>query len=129
MPAASCRALRSRVRLHSGFTLIEVVIAAFVFAVGVLALEATAVGALRSMRRSSDFALAASVARARLERLAASRCADLSNGADTIRGVVSTWSLDPAASLSIRAVRQTVSYTVDGAVRVDSYRAMFPCSA
>src|SRR5688572_10531074 len=105
-------------RSRAGFTLVEVVVAAFVFAVGVLALEATAVGALRGMRRSSDLSLAASVARARLEKLASSRCSDLRNGVDTIRGVVSAWSLEPPPSLSIRAVSQTVSHTVDGKARV-----------
>lgn len=115
-------------RPRAGFTLIEVVIAAFVFAVGVLALESMAVTALRTMRRSADLNLAASVARARLERLAASRCADLQGGSDTIRSVVSTWTIQPTASAAIRAMAQTVSYTVDGTPRVDSYRSLFPCS-
>ena len=115
-------------RLRAGFSLAEIVVAAFIFAVGVLALEATAVGALRTMRRSSDLALAASVARGRLERLAAARCSDLKNGADTVRGVVSAWSLEPTPSPSIRAVRQTISYTVDGTAHTDTYRSMVPCS-
>lgn len=115
-------------RNRPAFALAELVIAAFVLAVGVLALEATALGALRAMRRSSDLALAASVARGRLERLAASNCADLANGADTVRGVVSTWSIEPTPAPSLHAVRQTISYAVDGKVRTDSYRSMFPCS-
>lgn len=116
------------VRPRPGFTLIEVVIAAFVFAVGVLALEAMAVTAVRTMRRSADLNLAAAVARARLEQLAASRCADLRSGSETIRSVVSTWTIEPTPSAAIRATTQTVSYTLDGTPRADSYRSMFPCS-
>ncbi|MEO6331844.1 MAG: prepilin-type N-terminal cleavage/methylation domain-containing protein [Gemmatimonadaceae bacterium] len=111
-----------------GFTLIEVVIAGFIFAVGVLALEATAVTALRQMRRAATLTLAASVARARLEKLAGSDCAQLRSGTDTTRTIVSAWTVEPTASPSIRAVSQSVRYTLDGKPRTDSYRAMFPCS-
>ena len=41
-----------RLELRSGFTLIELVIAAFIFAVGALALEATAVASLSRAHRS-----------------------------------------------------------------------------
>lgn len=114
--------------MRSGFALIEVVIAAFIFAVGILALEATAVAALRTMRRSASLALAASVARDRLEKLASSGCANLASGADTIPPVISTWTIEPTLSPGIRAVTQTVAYPLDGAPRTDTYRAMFPCS-
>lgn len=113
---------------RAGYTLIEVVLACFIFAVGVLALEATAVTALRQMRRSATFTLAASVARARLEKLASSDCSELRNGSDTTRTIVSAWTVEPAASPSIRAVSQAVQYTLDGKPRTDSYRAMVPCS-
>lgn len=117
-----------RLGLRSGFTLIELVIAAFVFAVGVLALEATAVTALRQLRRSADLSLAATVARTRLEKLAGSRCTGLAGGVDTIGAVVSSWSIVPTAAPSIRGVSQTVTYKLDGAERADSYYAMVQCS-
>lgn len=117
-----------RLKLRSGFTIIELVIAAFVFAVGALALEATAVASLRRMRRSADLAFAASVARARLETLAAARCDALASGSDNVRGVVSSWTVETTALPSIRAVNQTVAYTLDGRPRTDIYRAMIRCS-
>lgn len=117
-----------RSSLRPGFTLIELVIAAFIFAVGVLALEATAASSLRRMRRSADLTLAASVARSRLEALGASRCADLQSGTDTVRSVVSSWAIEETALPSVRAVSQTVRYNLDGAERTDLYRAMIPCS-
>ncbi len=120
--------MTTRVRSRRGFTLIEIVIAAFIFAVGVLALEATAVAALRQMRRSADLTLAASVARARLEKLAASSCTELRNGADTTNSIISTWTIEPTASPSIRAVTQAVNYRIDGKDRVDTYRSMVPCT-
>lgn len=117
-----------RVALRNGFTLIELVIAAFIFAVGALALEATAVASLRRMRRSIDLAFAASVARSRLETLAAARCDQLANGSDDVRGVVSSWTVEPTALPTVRAVSQTLTYTLDGRRRTDTYRTMVFCS-
>ena len=117
-----------RLEPRSGFTLIELVIAAFIFAVGALALEATAVASLRRMRRSVDLAFAASVARSRLESLAAARCDALASGTDEVRGVVSTWTIEPTSLASVRAVSQTVAYTLDGRTRTDTYRTMVFCS-
>lgn len=112
---------------RSGFTLIELVIAAFIFAIGALALEATAVASLRRMRRSADLAFAASVARSRLEALAAARCDAIASGTDELRGVVSSWTLEPTSLPSVRAVSQTVAYTLDGRPRMDTYRTMIFC--
>lgn len=113
---------------RAGFTLIELVIAAFIFAVGALALEATAIASLRRMRRSSDVHFATFVARARLEALAAARCGALASGTDKVRGTVSTWTVEPTALLSVRAVSQTVAYTLDGRERKDTYRSMVHCT-
>ena len=112
----------------SGFVLIELVIAAFIFAVGVLALEATAAASLRRMRRSDDLTLAANVARSRMETLAASRCDFLDGGVDTIGPVVASWTVEQSGSALIRVVSQTISYQLDGATRADSYRSMVPCT-
>lgn len=110
-----------------GFTLVELVIAAFVFAVGALALEATAVASLRRMRRAADLAFAASVARSRLETLAAARCDAVASGTEELRGVVSSWTVGPTALASVRVVSQTVAYTLEGRPRTDTYRAMIFC--
>lgn len=117
-----------RIRHRPGFTLIELVLAAFIFAVGALALEATAVASLRRMRRSADLALAAAVARSRLETLASSRCDLLEGGVDTIGPVVSGWAVEQSGSPLIRVLSQTVTYRVDGATRLDSYRSFVPCA-
>lgn len=117
-----------RLEPRTGFTLIELVIAAFIFAVGALALEATAVASLRRMRRSIDLAFAASVARSRLETLAAARCDQLASGSDEIRGVVSSWTVEPTALPTVRAVAQTLTYALDGRQRTDTYRSMVFCS-
>lgn len=116
-----------RFHLRSGFSLIELVLAAFIFAVGALALEATAASSLRRMRRSAALGLGASVARSRLETLAGSRCIDLRSGTDTVRGVVSSWIVDAPQASFARPVTQVVAYDLDGARREDAYRAMIPC--
>lgn len=114
-------------RPRRGFTLLEVVLAAFVFAVGVLALEAAAINALRQMRRSADLTLAADVARARLETLASSRCSAVQSGTDTVRSVVSAWTVAPAAG-PVREVTQVIRYPIDGDHRTWSLRTSFRCS-
>ena len=115
-------------RTHrAGYTLVELIIAAFIFAVGALALEATAATSLRRMQRAAQLTLAASVARSRLESLAASRCDELRSGRDTVRSVISEWTV-VAASPSLWSATQTVTYPLDGATRQDSYRALGPCS-
>ncbi len=114
--------------MRSGFTLIELVIAAFVFAVGVLALEAMAASSLRRTHRSAQLTLAAAVARSRLEALAAARCADVASGTDTVGSVVSSWVVRETALNAVREVTQVVTYAVDGRQRTDTYRAMAPCS-
>ena len=115
-------------RLRRGFTLIELILAAFVFAVGVLALEAMAMSSLRRMRRSATLSLASTTARNRLETLAAARCTDAIGGSDTLRSVVSTWTVAAAPVSSLRVLSQAVRYTVDGVERTDSYRTTFACS-
>ncbi len=117
-----------RLAVRHGFTLLELVIAAFIFAVGVLALEATAATSLRRMRRSAALGLAASVAGSRLELSAAMRCADLASGSDTVRAVVSSWSVAETALTSVRRIEQSVTYDIDGAMRTDSYRSFVRCS-
>lgn len=116
-----------RCACRPGFTLIEVVIAAFIFAVGALALEATAAAALRRMHRSAQLTTSASVAGSRLESLAASRCAALRGGTDTVRAVVSEWAVGPAAPL-VRPVTQALTYQLDGLRRRDAYDAAVRCS-
>ena len=116
-----------RTTSRSGFTLVELVLATFVFAIGALALEATLAESARRMHRSSQLTLAASVARSRMESLAGSRCDVLRNGSDTTRSVISTWTVEVVGP-SFRSVTQTVSYLLDGAARQDSYRALVRCS-
>lgn len=117
-----------RIDNRPGFTLIELVIAAFIFSVGILALEATAASSLRRLRRSADLALAAAVARSRLEALAAARCAALASGSENVHGVASSWTIEATPLPSVRAVSQTVVYVLDGRQRTDAYRAMINCS-
>lgn len=117
-----------RATVRPGFTLLELVVASFVFAVGILALEAMAASALQRMRRSAQLTAAASVARSRLEVLGSSRCVDLAAGTDTVGLVISRWTVEETGMPDIRAVAQTVTYTIDGAERADTYRSMVPCS-
>ena len=82
---------------RAGFTLVELLVAMMVFAVGMLALAATAASVTRMMGGAKRQTLAATVAQSRLEKLRSSPCASLVSGTETVRGVTNTWTVTTAS--------------------------------
>jgi len=78
---------------RAGFTLVELLVAMMVFAVGMLALAATAASVTRMMGGAKRQTLAATVAQSRLEKLRSSPCASLTSGTETVRGITNTWTV------------------------------------
>jgi prepilin-type N-terminal cleavage/methylation domain-containing protein len=72
------------VRHTGGFTLVELMIAICVLAVGLLALAATAILVTRMVARGHRAAVAATFAGQRLERLRAQGCRDRRPGSDRL---------------------------------------------
>ena len=83
------------VRRRAGFTLVELLVAMMVFAVGMLGLAATAATVTRLMGGATRQTIAANIAQSRLERLRSSPCGTLAAGVDTTRGVVNKWTVQP----------------------------------
>ena len=112
-------------RAAAGFTLVELLVAMMVFAIGVLGLAATAASVTRLMGGATRQTIAANIAQSRLEKLRASPCGTLTNGADTTRGVVSAWTVQPVT----RGVNvtETVIFPTQGGNRTRTYKTTLPC--
>lgn len=109
---------------HSGFALIEAVVALILIGVGLLALEGAAVFTLRRIRDSQREALAAQLVQTRTARLFATGCAS-ANGIDSIDVVVAAWSA--TATGGMLRVDQTVRYPTAFGAHVESYHTARVC--
>lgn len=75
----------SRVMSRDGFTLVEVLVALVVFAIGALGLAAETAALTRQVGIGQRAAVVTAAATARLERLRARACASRTNGVETVR--------------------------------------------
>jgi prepilin-type N-terminal cleavage/methylation domain-containing protein len=112
-------------KARGGFTLIEVVIAIVLLAVGALALAGTAAVTARRMAESARRGSAVSMARSRAETSMASPCASLASGSETVRGVQSAWVATLAAAST--ELSQRVSYPTSRGDRSDDFLTAAPC--
>ena len=110
---------------RAGFTLVELLVAMMMFAVGMLALASTAASVTRMMGGAKRQTIAATVAQSRLERIRSSKCATLTSGADTVRGVISTWTVT-AVTRGVN-VTETVIYPTSGGNRTRTYNTTLSC--
>ncbi len=94
-------------QMRRGLTLIEVVVAILVFAVGGLGLAASSATILKQMSETTLRAKAGFMARSTSETANAFNCDDLSNGEARSRGIRSVWTLNGsrAITLSLRVER------------------------
>jgi prepilin-type N-terminal cleavage/methylation domain-containing protein len=108
----------------AGYTLIEIIVALLVFAVGVLALAASSGVLTKAMANSATRELAARTAVSRIETIA-SQCASASSGRETRWHVESEWitTTDPTTT----EVTESVRCQAVGRVCTASYRATIWC--
>jgi prepilin-type N-terminal cleavage/methylation domain-containing protein len=76
-----------------GFTLVELVVAVLIMAVGVMGLASTAAVVSRLMGGAGQQVVAAAVASSRFEQLRSLQCSRIAGGAATTRGVSEKWSI------------------------------------
>ncbi len=115
---------------RQGFTLVELIVAVIVLAIGVLGLASTAAVVTRQMGGSQMQNIAAAVAQQRFERLRALPCASLANGNATTRRITETWTVTGGASDPVRTVSVAVSYKATPAAataRTHTYTSMRKC--
>ncbi len=112
-------------RAVRGFTLIELVLAIFIFSVGALGLAATTAQITRSLAATAMRERALKIASARIEELRSLSCASARSGSETVNGIVSGWTVS-ASGMRI-TILESVTYTLNGLGRTDTYRAFVRC--
>ena len=130
----STRATRSRPRPRrlprgrSGMTLIEVIVAVTLLAIGLLSVAGLGITALKTTRGGSQQTVAAAVAQSRFDSLSSLPCRTLAvstptTGTATTRGVVERWRVVDGFNVK----RLTDSLTVPGRANPLVYLSVIPC--
>jgi type IV pilus modification protein PilV len=116
----------SRMQARAGFTIVELLVALMIFAVGMLGLAATAGSVTRMMGGAKRQVIAATVAQTRLERLRSSPCASITSGSDTTRGVISTWTVS-AVTRGMNITERVSFQTSKAGLRTRTYMTTIAC--
>ena len=111
---------------RAGFTLVELLVALMIFAVGMLGLAATAGSVTRMMGGARRQTIAAQVAQSRIEKLRASPCTALTGGTETVRGVTNIWTVT-AVPRGVNVTDSVVFATARGATRSRVYKTTLSC--
>lgn len=117
---------------RDGFTLVELLVAIVILAVGVLGLAATASVVTRQMTGAVHQTVAANVAYSRMERIRTGNCVAMADSSSPPRGVVTRnvterWQIVKANNAIL--VYDTITYVVRGKKRTQVYHSEFPCTA
>lgn len=111
--------------LRIGYTLIEIVVALFLFTVGGLALVATSAVVGRELDANATRERAGRIAASRLEILGAG-CRSASGGRETLGRIESEWSVSFPDSSHV-SVLESITYPTRWGGRTDLYRVLMPC--
>ena len=111
---------------RAGFTLVELLVAMMVFAVGMLGLAATAGSVTKMMGGAKRQTIAATVAQSRLEKLRSSPCASIVSGSDTVRGIASTWRVT-AVSRGVNISETVTWHAARNLTRSKVYQTTLSC--
>jgi prepilin-type N-terminal cleavage/methylation domain-containing protein len=117
-------------RTRRGVTMIELMVSLVIVSIGLLALASGATLVTRLMGGGATQTRAAAIAYTKLEQLRAIPCGSITNGTETLRGVVTQWttqSVIMAASRRGMSVTLTVQYPAPGSPRTQTYRTVLPC--
>jgi Tfp pilus assembly protein PilV len=112
-------------RSRDGFTLVELLVAVLLIDVGVLAMVAGTGLIVRRQNAMRTRALAAQIAANRIQLLESGGCEALTASA-TQPGITERFSADPMAN-GLRDLRDSVSFTIDGAPRAVVIRSRMSC--
>jgi len=115
-----------RISLRIGYTLIEIVVAIFLFSVGGLALVATSAIVGRELNANATRERAARIAATRLETLRAG-CRSAISGSEKIGQIESEWSVGVSDSSHL-SVMESVTYPDQRVSRTNVYRGTLPCA-
>lgn len=116
---------RRPLRTRRGFTIIEMIIAIIVMAVGVMGLAGTARYVAMQMGNGRTQTIAATFATKIADSLSARRCASIVGGTQTKRGVTITWTV--ADSTRTKWVTEQVQYKTKSGAKTVNYLTVIQC--
>jgi prepilin-type N-terminal cleavage/methylation domain-containing protein len=109
---------------RSGLTLVEIVIAILIFAVGALGLATTSAALVRQIASNAQRTRALRLAATRDEKSHAARCVS-SSGSEAASGIIDDWTI--AASTSHALIDQAVQRRDSKGLHIDVLRSAAPC--
>jgi prepilin-type N-terminal cleavage/methylation domain-containing protein len=116
--------------IRAGFTIVEVMVAIVILAVGILGLAATASVVTRQMTGAVHQSVAATVAYSRMERIRSGDCMvmkDSTPGPAVTRNVTEHWTITVPPAKQALLVYDTISYMVRGKAKKQFFYSEFPC--
>ena len=99
-----------------GFTVVEVLVAIVIMAIGVLGLAGTATNVSRLIGGGAEQTIAANIALSRFEQLRSTACASMAAGTATTRGMTEHWTVADSG-VSLYYATDTVTYKAAGGRR------------
>ena len=115
-----------RSRARAGFTLVEMMVAVVILAVGLLGLASTTAVVTRQVGGGANQAVAAQTIANRLEKLRSLGCSKIVNDSETSRGVYEHW-VPGDKQNRVLFVVDTVKYSVAGSKKTQTYTITVPC--
>jgi prepilin-type N-terminal cleavage/methylation domain-containing protein len=114
---------------QAGFTLVEVLIAIIVLAIGLLGMLGATASVIRTLGESDREIAAAYYAHQRLEQLEALGCDAVSNGSEVQEGLYSlSWTVDGTVTTPVRHITLTSTYPLAvGRSRTDTLEKALTC--
>jgi len=116
-------------RARKGVTLVELLVAVTLLAVGLLAIVGVSASVTRSLGESRSDNLAAFYAQSRFEKIAGLRCSTLTLNTwttETLRGVTEKWWIVDNGN-NTRLVTDSVSWTTRRGTRRQAFSSLLPC--
>jgi prepilin-type N-terminal cleavage/methylation domain-containing protein len=116
-------------RLRAGFTMVEMMVAVMILAVGLLGLASTAAYLVRLVGGGAQQGIAANVIQSRFEWIRSVRCEDIVQGKAVTRGVTEEWR-PRTVSNKVLSVEYRARYAVNGSKQESktlTYTIMVPC--
>lgn len=129
--------MRRRQRMHAttdarragteGFTIVEILVAVLILAVGMLALASTAATVTRMIGQGQRFSEASTLAVERFEIIRAQDCDAMTSGSATEGAYTLSWTVSSVAGGNARSIELTVSSPTTRGARVDSFATTIAC--
>ncbi len=112
---------------RSGFTLVEMMVAVMIMAVGLLAMVSTSAYVVRQVGGGAQMTVAANVIQSRMEWMRSQPCSSFSTEHNVVtRGVKEAWRPGATAN-NVLAVNYAAKYPVSGSEKRRDFTVMIPC--